>query len=77
MKSLDLKYFTSKNGMLFGKELIKYLMVGVTSADKESKEFKKEMKEGKEDEKITRYFLFDTVDDLEYFIENKYKKYSI
>ena len=22
--------------------------------------------------KITRYFLFDTVDDLEYFIENKY-----
>jgi len=36
MKSLDLTYFTSKNGMLFGKELIKFLIVGVTSANKES-----------------------------------------
>ena len=36
MKSLDFKYFTSNNGMIFGKELIKYLIVGVTSANKES-----------------------------------------
>ena len=74
MKSLDLKYFTSQNGMLFGKELIKYLMVGITSEDKESKGKKKK---GKKEEKIIRYFLFDTVDDMEYFMENKYKKYSI
>ena len=74
MKSLDLKYFTSQNGMLFGKELIKYLMVGITSEDKESKGKKEK---GKKEEKIIRYFLFDTVDDMEYFMENKYKKYSI